>query len=347
MTRVAVLGAGGYAGGEVLRLLLAHPAVEVAQATSEQHAGKRLDFPHPHLRGASTLRFAPHDALEPCDVLVSCMPSGELIRRWSQVSPLAARIIDLSADFRLGPVEHARWYPRAPRPTELPEFVYGLPEWAGARLKDARLVAVPGCMAHAALLGLLPLVRAGLVRPEMVVVDAKTGSSGGGATPDRSSHHPERASALRCYRPTGHRHTGEIEAATERFTGTRATVHFSATAVPSVRGILATVHAFAARPLEDANEPLRALASTYREHPFVNVLRANASASPFPEPGPLSGTNHCDLSVDVDAERGRIVVNAALDNLVKGAAGTAVHALNLMLGRPETEGLGFRGLHPL
>ncbi|MCP3162985.1 N-acetyl-gamma-glutamyl-phosphate reductase [Myxococcus qinghaiensis] len=346
MTRVAVLGAGGYAGGEVLRLLLAHPAVEVVQATSEQHAGKRLDFPHPHLRGLATPRFSPHDALEPCDVLFSCMPSGELIRRWPQVSALAGRIVDLSADFRLEPAEHARWYPRAPRPADLPEFVYGLPEWTGARLKDARFVAVPGCMAHAALLALLPLVRAGLVKPE-VVVDAKTGSSGGGATPDRSSHHPERASALRCYRAVGHRHTGEIEGVTERLAGVRPVVHFSATAVPSVRGVLATVHAFAARKLEDASEPLRALASTYREHPFVHVLRANASASPFPEPAPLAGTNHCDLAVEVDAERGRIVVNAALDNLVKGAAGTAVHALNLMLGRPETEGLGFRGLHPL
>lgn len=346
MTRVAVLGAGGYAGGEVLRLLLAHPSVELVQATSEQHAGKRLDFPHPHLRGQSTLRFAPHDALEPCDVLFACMPSGELIRRWPQVSARAGRIIDLSADFRLEPAEHARWYPRAPRSVEFPPFVYGLPEWTRDKLQGARFVAVPGCMAHASLLALLPLVRAGLVRPE-VVIDAKTGSSGGGATPDRSSHHPERASALRCYRPVGHRHTGEIESVTEQLAGMRPVVHFSATAVPSVRGVLATVHAFAARPLTDAAEPLRALASTYREHPFVHILRANASASPFPEPAPLAGTNHCELAVDVDAERGRIVVNAALDNLVKGAAGTAVHALNLMLGRPETEGLGFRGLHPL
>ncbi|HSP78490.1 MAG TPA: N-acetyl-gamma-glutamyl-phosphate reductase [Myxococcaceae bacterium] len=345
MTRVAVLGAAGYTGGEVLRFLLAHPAVEVVQVTSSRFAGKRVDHPHPHLRGLSTLRFVPHDALEACDLLVSCMPQGQLLERWSQVRALGCRVIDLSADFRLEPAEHERWYRKNSRPPDAPPFVYGLPEWTAEQLQEARFVAVPGCMAHAALLAILPLVRAELIRPD-IIVDAKTGSSGGGVTPDRSSHHPERASALRCYRAVGHRHTGELENVVERLTGTRPTVHFSATAVPSVRGILATVHCFASRPLEEA-EPLRALAMAYREKPFVRLVRPSTSASPFPEPGPLLGTNYCDLAVDVDSERGRIVVNVAIDNLVKGAAGTAVHALNLMLGRPETEGLGFRGLHPI
>ncbi|WNG36152.1 N-acetyl-gamma-glutamyl-phosphate reductase [Archangium violaceum] len=346
MTRVAVLGASGYTGGELLRLLLAHPTVEVVQATSDQFAGKRLDYPHPSLRGMSALRFVPHEALEPCDVLVSCLPQGGLIERWARVRELASRVIDLSADFRLDPTDHERWYKKHPRPTDVPEFTYALPEWTASQLPQARYVAVPGCMAHASLLGILPLVRAGLVKPELVV-DAKTGSSGGGATPALSSHHPERASALRCYRPVGHRHTGELENIVERLTGTRPSVHFSATAVPSVRGILSTVHCFAARPIVDENEPLRAIATAYREKPFVRLIRPNTSASPFPEPGPLQGTNYCDLAVDVDPDRNRIVVNVAIDNLVKGAAGTAVHALNLMLGRPETEGLGFRGLHPI
>jgi LysW-gamma-L-alpha-aminoadipyl-6-phosphate/LysW-L-glutamyl-5-phosphate reductase len=345
MTRVAVLGASGYTGGEVLRLLLAHPAVEVVQATSDQFAGKRLDYPHPSLRGMSALRFVRHDALEPCDILVSCMPQGGLIQRWARMSELAGRVIDLSADFRLDPADHERWYKKHPRPPEVPSFVYGLPEWTAEQLPEARYVAIPGCMAHASLLAIIPLVRAGLVKPD-IIVDAKTGSSGGGATPDRSSHHPERASALRCYKAVGHRHTGEIENVVERLTRTRPNVHFSATAIPSVRGILATVHCFASRPVEEA-EPLRAIASSYREKPFVRLIRPNTSASPFPEPGPLQGTNYCDLSVDVDPDRSRIVVNVAIDNLVKGAAGTAVHAMNLMLGRPETEGLGFRGLHPI
>lgn len=345
MTRVAVLGATGYTGGELLRLLLDHPAVELAQVTSDQFAGKRVDFPHPNLRGASALRFVPHDQLEPCDLLFTCMPQGALITRWPRVRELAARVIDLSADFRLEPAEHERYYRKHPRPPDAPAFVYALPEWTGDQLPEARFVAVPGCMAHASLLATLPLVRAGLVKPD-IIVEAKTGSSGGGATPERASHHPERASALRCYRPVGHRHTGELESVIQRVTGTRPVIHFSATAVPSVRGILATVHAFAARPVDDT-EPLRALATTYRDKPFVRILRPNTNASPFPEPGPLQGTNFCDLAVDVDPERGRIVVNAAIDNLVKGAAGTAVHAMNLMLGRPETEGLGFRGLHPI
>jgi N-acetyl-gamma-glutamyl-phosphate/LysW-gamma-L-alpha-aminoadipyl-6-phosphate reductase len=169
MTRVAVLGASGYTGGEVLRLLLAHPAVEVVQATSDQFAGKRLDFPHPSLRGLGSLRFVPHDALEPCDILVSCMPQGGLIQRWARVRELASRVIDLSADFRLDPAAHERWYKKHPRPAEAPPFVYGLAEWTAEQLPEARFVAVPGCMAHAALLAILPLVRAGLVKPDLIV----------------------------------------------------------------------------------------------------------------------------------------------------------------------------------
>jgi N-acetyl-gamma-glutamyl-phosphate/LysW-gamma-L-alpha-aminoadipyl-6-phosphate reductase len=345
VTRVAILGAAGYAGGEVLRLLSRHPAVEVAQVTSNQFAGKRADFPHPNLRGASALRFVSHDALEPCDLLMCCLPRGELIARWPKVSALAQRVIDLSADFRLDPADHDLQSGARPRPPDAPPFVYALPEWSAEKLPGARFVAVPGCMAHAALLAIVPLVRAGLLRSD-IVVDAKTGSSGGGAAQDRLSHHAERASALRCYRAVGHRHTAEIESAVEHIAGVRPTIHFSATAVPSVRGILATAHCFPSRPFEEM-EPLRVLATAYRDKPFVRLLRPNAGASPFPEPGPLQGTNYCDIAVDVDSQRSRIVVNAALDNLMKGAAGTAVHAMNLMLGRPETEGLDFQGLHPI
>jgi N-acetyl-gamma-glutamyl-phosphate/LysW-gamma-L-alpha-aminoadipyl-6-phosphate reductase len=200
-------------------------------------------------------------------------------------------------------------------------------------------------MAHAALLAIIPLVSAGLVRMDMVV-DAKTGSSGGGRTPDRMSHHPERASALHCYRPVGHRHTGELESAIEQIAGKRPVIHFSATAVPSVRGVLATVHCFPTRPFEEM-EPLRVLAVAYRDKPFVRIIRPNTSVSPFPAPGPLLGTNECQLSLDVDSRRRRIVINAALDNLMKGAAGTAVHAMNLMLGQSETAGLELQGLHPI
>lgn len=344
MTRVSILGAAGYTGGEVLRLLCRHPEVELAQITSDRYAGKRADFPHPNLQGASSLRFVPHDALEPCDLLICCLPPGELIARWPKVNRLAERLIDLSPDFRLDPsADQPGTMPL--RPAGAPSFVYALPEWTAQQLANARFAAVPGCMAHAALLAIVPLVTAGLVRMD-IVVDAKTGSSGGGRSPDRMSHHPQRASALRCYRPTGHRHTGEIESAVGHIAGERPIVHFSATAVPSVRGILATVHCFPIRPFEEL-EPLRLLASAYRDKPFVRLIRPNSSASPFPEPGPLLGTNDCQLAVDVDARRRRIVINAALDNLVKGAAGTAVHAMNLMLGRPETAGLDLQGLHPI
>lgn len=345
MTRVSILGAAGYTGGEVLRLLCRHPAVELAQITSDRFAGKRADFPHPNLRGTNSLRFVSHDALQPCDLLICCLRHGQLTARWPKVSGLAERMIDLSADFRLGPNENNLGESVSPRPPGAPSFVYALPEWTAEQLANARFGAVPGCMAHAALLAILPLVKARLVRTD-VVVDAKTGSSGGGRAPDQMSHHAERASALHCYRPVGHRHTGELEGAIEHITGVRPVIHFSASAVPNVRGVLATVHCFPIRPFEEM-EPLRLLATAYCNKPFVRLIRPNSSASPFPAPGPLLGTNECHLAVDVDARRRRIVINAALDNLVKGAAGTAVHAMNLMLGQPETAGLELQGLHPI
>ena len=345
MTRISILGAAGYTGGEVLRLLCRHPAVELAQITSDRFAGKRADFPHPNLRGTNSLRFVPHDALQPCDLLICCLRHGQLTARWPKVRGLAQRLIDLSADFRLDPAAIDLDESMPPRPPGAPSFVYALPEWTAEQLANTRYAAVPGCMAHAALLAIIPLVKAGLVRMDMVV-DAKTGSSGGGREADRSSHHAERASALRCYRPVGHRHTDELESAVERIAGMRPIIHFSATAVPSVRGVLATVHCFPIRPFEEM-EPRRLLATAYRNKPFVRLIRPNTSIWPFPAPGPLLGTNECQLAVAVDTRRRRIVINAALDNLVKGAAGTAVHAMNLMLGQPETAGLELQGLHPI
>ena len=333
--RVSVLGGSGYVGGELVRLLLSHPAVDLSQVTSERLRRNPLCAAHPNLRSLSALRFCGLEELEPAEVMFSCLPHGELAERWPGLASLAPRWIDLSSDFRLPSAQ-----PNIPFRYSLPDFDHvdplGISHWA-----------VPGCMAHAAILATIPLARAGLIRPELVI-DAKTGSSGGGNAPRTSAHHPERAGALHCYAPTGHRHSVEIEWALQAHAGLESpNVHFSATSVANVRGILVTAHCFSAGSVED-HDGLRAFASAFRSRPFIRLITPKiGDVCPHPDPKILAGTNWCDLSVECDAARGRIVVNAAIDNLGRGAAGTAVQTLNRMLGLTESAGLDFPGLHPI
>jgi N-acetyl-gamma-glutamyl-phosphate/LysW-gamma-L-alpha-aminoadipyl-6-phosphate reductase len=342
--RVSIVGASGYVGGELLRLLLWHPAVEVAQATSGRNAGRYLYQVHPNLRGRTSLQFAHPDRLEPCDVLFLALPHGEASRAIERYEGLAGRIVDCSADFRLAdPAAYARWYgEQHPAPERLGQFVYGLPEVSREALRGARYASGVGCNATATNLALLPLVQAGLVdaaRP--IVVEVKVGSSEGGAASSDSSHHPERAGAVRSFAPVGHRHTAEVE----QVTGL-TNVHLSITSVELVRGALATAHVFAARPVveKDLWQAYRAFA---RGQPFVRVVKERQGIYRFPEPKILAGSNYADVGFALDEASGRIVSICAIDNLMKGAAGSAVQCMNLMCGFDETAGLEFPGLHPI
>jgi N-acetyl-gamma-glutamyl-phosphate/LysW-gamma-L-alpha-aminoadipyl-6-phosphate reductase len=342
--RVAVAGAAGYAGGELLRLLLDHPEVEVVQATSESSAGRRVHAVHPNLRGRTALEFVPLGVLEPCDVLCLALAPGEAGRRIDALAGLAPRVVDLSPDFRLREsAAYARWYgAEHPAPGWLARFVYGLPELHREELRAARLASGVGCNATAAILALLPLVRAGLLdegRP--VIVDLKVGSSEGGAAPGPASHHPERSGAVRSFAPAGHRHTAEVE----QELGLRD-VHLSVTAVELVRGVLATAHAWL-RPGVDDQALWRAYRAACADEPFLRLVRDRSSLYRFPEPKVLAGSNYADLGFERDAATGRCVSLCALDNLMKGAAGSALQAMNLMMGWDERAGLGFPGLHPV
>lgn len=342
--RVSIVGASGYVGGELLRLLLWHPGVEVIQATSARYAGSYLHQVHPNLRGRIQMQFVHPDRLLPCDLLFLALPHGEAATAIERYTALAGAIIDCSADFRLrDPAVYARWYGTAhPNPTWLERFVYGLPEVSREALRGASFVSGVGCNATATNLALLPLVRAGLVDvTKPVVVEVKVGSSEGGATVTESSHHPERVGVVRSFAPVGHRHTAEVE----QITGL-SNVHLSITSVELVRGALATAHVFAAR-LTSEKELWQAYRAFAREQPFVRIVKERQGIYRFPEPKILAGTNFADIGFALDEATGRIVSICAIDNLMKGAAGSAVQAMNLMRGFDETLGLTFPGLHPV
>lgn len=341
--RVSVVGASGYTGGEVLRLLLGHPDVQIHQVTSESNAGSYVYAVHPNLRKLTQMQFVSATALASCDVLFMALPHGEAHKRIEHYSKLANVIIDLSADFRLRDlVTYERYYgePHG-APQWVDKFVYGLPEVSRDVLKGATYASGVGCNATASILALLPLVKAGLIdssRP--VFVDLKVGSSEGGATASASSHHPERSGAVRTFAATGHRHEAEVAQALGI-----DNVYLSITSVEMIRGVMATAQVFTQPGLEE-KALWKAYRSVYGSEPFVRIVHEKSGIHRHPEPKWLAGTNYCDVGWESQPETGRIVALAALDNLGKGAAGSAVQCMNLMVGLDEMAGLGFPGLHP-
>jgi len=341
MINVSIVGGSGYTGGELLRLLLFHDACEVKQVTSERFAGRAVHKAHPNLRNATALKFCTLEDLEPCDVLLLCLPHGRTVERFDTFSALAPRIIDLSADFRLAdPKVYAEWYGQPhPNPELVGQFAYGIPEINRAAIQAATHVACAGCNATATTLALTPLARRDLI--SSVVVDVKAGSSEAGNAASEASHHPERSGAVRSYRPTRHRHVAEITQSLGGFP-----VHFSATSIEMVRGILATCHVFLNEPREE-KEIWAIFREDYAKEPFVRIVKERSGIHRYPEPKLLSGTNFCDIGFEVDAGSNRLVIISAIDNLMKGAAGQAVQCFNIMHGLDESAGLTFPGLHPI
>lgn len=345
MVRASIVGGSGYGGGELLRLLLAHPHVEVAQVSSRRLSGKPVGRAHPNLRGYSDLRFSAPDDLEPCDVLFLALPHGEASAQWDVLERLAPRLVDMSADFRLrDPVAYERHYGPHPRPDVLTTFRYGLAEVDREALTGASRVATGGCNATVTLLGLLPFYAAGVAEVDRTVVDIKVGSSEGGAVTNPGSHHPIRSGIVRPYAPTGHRHTAEVEEILSA-SGAPARVHMSVSAVDMVRGAAALSHVFLRDPLSE-RDVWGILRDHWKDHPFMRIVTERSGTHRLPEPRLLAGTNFCDVGFELDPFANRLVVASAIDNLVKGSAGQAVQAMNLMLGLQEDEGLRFPGLFP-
>ncbi len=344
MTRVSIIGASGYTGGELLRILLDHPQAEVVQATSRQHLGEYIYQVHPNLRKRTSLKFSDPDLLEPVEVLFLALPHGQAQHKIDTYAGLAANIVDLSADFRLrSPQEYQRWYGEAhTAPAWLERFVYGLPELHRLELRSAHFVSGVGCNATASNLALLPLVKAGLIdASKPVIIEIKVGSSEGGAEGNPGSHHPERSHVIRTFSAFGHRHTGEVIQEMGL-----SNVTLTMTSVDLVRGVLATAHA-AVRPGVATKDLWKAYRMQANENPFIRIVKEQRGIYRVPEPKILAGSNYADLGFELDEANGQVVSMCAIDNLMKGASGTAVQCMNLMLGLEETLGLEFAGLHPI
>ena len=336
----SIVGGSGYTGGEILRLLLDHPQATVQAVTSRSLAGQPMHRVHPNLRKRTDLHFTVPQEITASDVIFLCLPHGQAsteIERWLNLAPL---VIDLSADFRLrDPVVYKRWYESDhAAPTRLANAVYGLPELQRSKLRNARLVSGVGCNATAMNLALLPLARAGLI--ERAICDIKVGSSEAGAEPSEGSHHPERSGTVRTYAPVGHRHAAEVEQELGSFP-----LDVCVTAIEMVRGVLCTAHVIPTRRV-DTKELWKLYRAAYSTEPFVRIVAERSGLHRLPDPKILAGTNYADVGFDVDERTGRIVAISAIDNLMKGAAGSAVQCMNIALGLEETAGLGFAGLHP-
>lgn len=344
MYRATILGGSGYTGGELLRLLLSHPEIEVGQVTSRKHAGEYVYQTHPNLRKRTTLKFSDPEKIETCDVLFLALPHGQSQRMIEELAQVAAYIVDLSGDFRLRDAQdYQRWYGSEHQaPAWLERFVYGLPELHRQELSRAHYASGVGCNATAGILALLPLVKAGLLKNgERIIVEIKVGSSESGAQGNPGTHHPERSGVIRTFSPFGHRHTAELIQELGL-----AEVAVTLTSVDLVRGALATAHA-AVHPGVMLKDLWKAYREAAAENPFLRVVKEPRGVFRVPEPKVLAGSNYADLGFDLDPSNGHAICICAIDNLMKGASGSAVQSMNIMLGLEETLGLDFPGLHPI
>jgi LysW-gamma-L-alpha-aminoadipyl-6-phosphate/LysW-L-glutamyl-5-phosphate reductase len=342
MLRVAVVGGSGYVGGELIRILAGHPEAEVCVATSTRFAGHRVDSVHPNLRSACSLSFIDPDDLDHYDVLFLAIPHKQSMKQADQMFAHGKVVVDLTADFRLSDREVFEQTYGLPHeaPELIGDFVPGLPELHRDELRDADRIAVPGCMATAAILALYPVAHSGLIEPGTTAeVDARTGSSGSGVTSGVGDSHAERTSALRVFAPAGHRHEAEITQATG------VDVRMAATGIQAVRGVQVLCRVQLAEGVDERQ--LRACYRTYyAAEPFVRVIAQRRGLYRLPEPKLLAGSNFCDVGFALRQNGPHALLIGALDNLVKGAAGAAVQCMNVRFGWPERAGLEFPGLHP-
>ena len=346
MIRVGIIGARGFTGGELLRLGLQHPGFRITYVTSESQAGSLAAEAFPGLHGVTDLRFSAYDpevALAEADAFFFALPDGEAMQKAEPLLAAGRTVVDVSGDFRVRDREtYERWYRRPhASPHLLERAVYGLPE-IGAPVRDARLVANGGCYASAILLAVAPLFAERLAEPDGLVADAKSGVSGAGGRAALSEEYSFAAISgnFRAYSVTGHRHIAEMEQELGRLCGAGVAMSFTPHLLPLMRGILATcyVRMRETLPARDLTELYR---DYYRSAPFVRVLDGS-----LPELRYVAGSNACHLAVRTDERTGRAICLSAIDNLVKGAAGSAIQNMNLATGLDETAGLRLAATGP-
>ncbi len=330
--RVGIVGASGYSGGELLRLLAPGDGIQVEEVTAHSQAGQPVEAVHPALAGTVALTFARFDPerLAGLDCVFVALPSGEAMEIIPQLTGRVGAIIDLGGDLRLPTAAlYERYYARThTAPGLLGTAVYGLPELNRERIRSARLIANPGCYPTSAILGLLPALTRGLVRPEGIVINSLSGVSGAGRSASVEMSFAEVNENVRAYKIGTHQHIPEIQTVLTAAAGTPVTLSFVPHLVPLTRGIFTTIHADLAAPLT-SGDALSVYDAFYREEPFVRVRPGS------PDLRSVAYTNYCDLSVMVEPHAQKMVITSVIDNLVKGAAGQAIQNMNIMFGFPE------------
>lgn len=343
MIRVGIVGGTGYTGVELLRILALHPSVEIKAVSSRAEAGKPVSVVYPNLRDFLDMPFVEPSpaAFGSCDVVFFATPNGTAMQMAPQLLDQGIRVIDLAADFRLkNPLEYEQWYGEAHvAPELLAESVYGLPELQREKIRDARLVACPGCYPTAVQLGFAPLLKEGLVYSGDLVADVKSGTSGAGRRAEIPFLMSETGESLKAYAVSGHRHWPEIRQGLARIAGSDVQLTFVPHLIPMIRGIHATLY----MRLCDQSIHLQTLfEQAYQDEPFVDVLPEGS----HPDTRNVRGSNRCQIAVHRPMNQETVVVLSVIDNLVKGAAGQAVQNMNLMFNLDETLGLRAIGLYP-
>ncbi len=349
--RVGIMGASGYTGAELMRLLLSHGNVKICILTGNSQAGKDFAsvFPQFSYMAGEGRELLPrltkhenHDWGKEVDIAFCCLPHGTTQEIMKNM-PKSVRVVDLSADFRLRNIEtYKEWYGGDHKAPELQsEFVYGLTELARSDVKNARLVANPGCYPTAAQLPLIPLLTGGIIDPNDIIIDAKSGTSGAGRSPSQGTLYCEISDGIKAYGVASHRHTPEIEQGLSDAAGQDVVVNFTPHLMPMNRGILATIYVKLAPGLhvEDAKNVLQ---ETYDSERFVTVMKGKD----LPQTRHVRGSNHVFVNIFPDRVRGRAIIVSVIDNLVKGASGQAVQNMNVMFGLPEHTGIDHSPLFP-
>lgn len=344
MLKVAICGGSGYAGAELLRLLAAHPGARVVAATSERSAGAPVAELHSHLHKYHDLVLEPMEKeklLKRADVFFLALPHGASQEAVEYFYRNGKKVIDLSADYRLrDPGLYERWYKTPHRfRGALRRAVYGLPEIYRNKIRKASLVANPGCYPTGAILGLYPALRGGLIEPEGIVIDSKSGASGAGRRSEVAFSFCEVEEGVKAYAVAAHRHTPEIEQEVSALAGKEVSVDFTPHLLPIERGILTTIYARLKKSADTA-AVLALYRRTYGREPFVRVLGG------LPNVKSVRGTNLCEIGLAVNERTGTLIAVTAIDNLMKGAAGQAVHNMNIMMGFDEEAGLDAQAVYP-
>jgi N-acetyl-gamma-glutamyl-phosphate reductase len=340
MIKVGIIGASGYTGGELVRILAGHPQARVTAITSRTHAGKKLEEVFPVFAGWDGPVFGGTDtpkAVEGCDVVFLAVPHGVAMELAPALLTQGMKVIDMGADFRFrDPQVFETWYKHPHSQPELTRFqaVYGLPELYRERIKAAQVIGNPGCYPTSVILGCYPFIKAGVIDPERIIIDSKSGVSGAGRKADLAYNFAELANNFKAYGLPNHRHTPEIEQELALLAGRPLVVSFTPHLLPVARGILTTLHLALTKPLTTAEAEKLAVAA-YCNEPFVKLIPSPG----LPELKGVVGTNFLHIGVRVDPRAKQLIVITAIDNMVKGAAGQAVQNLNLLFGLAETTGL--------